>query len=256
MFGERILILVPHPDDEVVGCCAAIGRARADGATVHGLYLTTGVPTADALWSWDRRHHPDMVARRREEAQSVADTLGIDVVSFSDVATRQLKANLKEAREALIEALDGLEIDMVWVPAYEGGHQDHDVANYLGHTVDPRVEVWEFAEYNNAGHRVHSQRFAKPNGSEREILLTAEEQAAKRAALGAYASEARNLGYVQVERECFRPLAAYDYSRPPHAGLLFYQRFQWVPFRHPRIDFTKPEEVSVAIAGFAAKPAP
>jgi LmbE family N-acetylglucosaminyl deacetylase len=27
--GRRILVLVPHPDDEVVGCAAAIGRARA-----------------------------------------------------------------------------------------------------------------------------------------------------------------------------------------------------------------------------------
>lgn len=254
MLGERILILVPHPDDEVVGCCAAIGRAREEGASVHGLYLTTGVPAEEALWSWDRKHHPEIVSQRRDEARAAAERLGIEVVSFADVPTRQLKAHLKDASESVIAALKDLKIDMVWVPAYEGGHQDHDVANYLGHLVDPRVEVWEFSEYNNAGHRTRSQEFPKPNGSEREILLSAEEQAAKREALLAYASEQRNLGYVRLERECFRPIPAYDYSRPPHPGVLFYQRFQWVPFRHPRIDFTKPDEVSQAIAMFAAAP--
>jgi LmbE family N-acetylglucosaminyl deacetylase len=27
MIGRRVLILVPHPDDEIVGCGAAIARA-------------------------------------------------------------------------------------------------------------------------------------------------------------------------------------------------------------------------------------
>lgn len=47
MFGQRVLILVPHPDDEVVGAAAAIARARAQGAAVTGVFLTTGVPDAD-----------------------------------------------------------------------------------------------------------------------------------------------------------------------------------------------------------------
>ena len=34
MFGKRILVLAPHPDDEVVGACAAVGRAQRAGARV------------------------------------------------------------------------------------------------------------------------------------------------------------------------------------------------------------------------------
>ena len=44
MFGDSILILIPHPDDEVVGCFATAGRAIASGSKVYGAYLTTGVP--------------------------------------------------------------------------------------------------------------------------------------------------------------------------------------------------------------------
>jgi hypothetical protein len=51
-------------------------------------------------------------------------------------------------------------------------------------------------------------------------------------------------------RKQFRPLAAYDYSKPPHEGKLWYERFQWVPLRHPRVDYTSCDEVSGAITDF------
>ncbi len=50
MFGRRILILIPHPDDEVVGAALAIRRAVKNGALVFGLDLTHGCPPREALW--------------------------------------------------------------------------------------------------------------------------------------------------------------------------------------------------------------
>ncbi len=250
MLGERILILAPHPGDEVIGCAAAIGRARAEGAAAHVLYLTTGVPPAETLWSWDRDGHPALVATRREEAEASAAMLGVRVAGFRDIPARTLKSDLKDARDAIREALDDVKADMVWVPTYEGGHQDNDVTNSLGSALNADVEVWEFAEYNSAAGWSASHRFPRPNGGERDVALTEDEKAAKRAALDIYASARATLGHVKLDRECFRPIAAYDYGHPPHPGLLFYQRFQWVPFRHPRVDYTDPGEVCRAITGF------
>src|SRR5690349_16650698 len=50
MEPRRILVLAPHPDDEIVACGIAALRARAAGARVFVLYLTTGVPAREALW--------------------------------------------------------------------------------------------------------------------------------------------------------------------------------------------------------------
>jgi len=61
---------------------------------------------------------------------------------------------------------------------------------------------------------------------------------------------------VAIEREVFRPLAPYDYGRPPHAGKLWWARFQWAPFRHPMVDFTPSGEVYAAIAAYLAGPKP
>ena len=249
MVGRRPLILIPHPDDEVVGCCAAIARARAGGAEVFGAVLTTGVPAAPVLWPWQRGAHPQRVARRRQEAQRAAELLQITPLFFHDVPTRELRMYLGAARELLLQHAARVRADALWAPAYEGGHQDHDAANFLASTLRAHFEVWEFSEYNFGGGKVRSQEFLAPNGSEKVIALSHEESSAKERALAVYESEQGNLSYVRTEKESFRPLAEYDYSRPPHSGKLFYQRFQWVPY-HPRVDYTQPQEVCRAITAF------
>jgi LmbE family N-acetylglucosaminyl deacetylase len=252
MFGKRILILSPHPDDEAVGAAAAIARAKARGASVSVAFLTNGVPAADVFWPWQRAGVPERVTRRWAEVEAAARRLGYDIALRQDIPTRTLKARLKETHALVAAALARLNADMLWAPAYEGAHQDHDAANCLAAAFAARVPVWEFAEYSNAGGRVLSQEFFAPNGGETVLELSETETAQKRAALALYASERGNLRHVGARREAFRPLAPYDYARPPHPGVLFYQRFQWVWPRHPRVDYARPEEVSAALAAFRA----
>lgn len=242
MIGRRVLALAPHPDDEVVGCAAAIGRALAAGSAVFVLPLTTGVPGRD-----ERR-----VAVRRREAETAVAALGADLVGWSDRPSRSLKDHLGAARAEVVDAIRRVDADRLWVPAYEGGHQDHDAANALGATLRGAVEVWEFAEYGFQGGRIVVNAFPRPRGDETSLVLGVAERDRKRELLWLYRSERGNLGYVGVERECFRRLEYYDYGRPPHPGRLFYQRFQWVPFRHPRIDFTDPWEVCGKLTAFQA----
>ena len=221
-FGKSILFLCPHPDDEVVAAFAAVGRAKAQGSKVAVLFLTHGCLDAQTVWPWSRAGHAAIVARRRAEAE------------------REVRA-----------AIAAHAIDQVWTPAYEGGNPDHDGANAIASRLAAEgMNVLEFAEYSLAGGKARSHRFPLLNGAEEVLPLTAAERTAKRHALALYASEKANLDYVGTEREVLRPLAAYDYARPPHEGKLFYARFQWVPFRHPRVDFTQPVEVTQAISNY------
>jgi LmbE family N-acetylglucosaminyl deacetylase len=251
VFGRRILMLVPHPDDEVVGCCAAIGRARASGAEVFAAFLTTGVAAEEDLWPWQRSRQPARVVRRRAEARQVAELLHCEIVELSEIPARRLKAYITPTLAVVRRHLRRLDAEMLWAPAYEGGHQDHDVANFIASCLRNEARVWEFGEYNFSGGRIHSQEFVEVDGAERKLQLTVEEQQLKRRALRLYASEVGNLGFVRMEEERFRPLAAYDYSAPPHPGKLFYQRFQWVPYSS-RVDYTQPAEVCRAITASQA----
>ena len=253
-FGRSILILAPHPDDEVVGFSAAIGRAQAAGAVVRVIFLTHGCVERDAMWPWERGRYESAVATRWAEAEAACALLGLEAVGWSDRPARHLWRSLDNAESDVRAVLANRETDQIWTPAFEGGNPDHDGTNALAHRLaDDGHSVLEFAEYNWAGGKVRSHAFPTPNGSEEILTLTEAERARKREALAAYASERGNLGYVGVEREAFRPLASYDYARPPHPGKLWYARFQWVPFRHPMIDFTRPEAVSAALSAYQAR---
>ncbi len=250
MFGKRILVLIPHPDDEVVACCAAIGRAQAEGSHIFALYLSHGCIARETLWPWQRGGYAAIVARRRREADDVARFLNISPVGWSDRPARHVWTQLPMVYAEITEAVKAHAIDQLWVPAYEGGNPDHDALNAVGSLFRASLSVLEFAEYNFFQNKANAQSFPFLNGHETILTLSPEEQTRKRAALKLYQSEQGNLNYVKVERECFRPLADTDYSRPPHPGTLWYARFQWVPFRHPRVDFTRSSEVSTAIAAF------
>jgi LmbE family N-acetylglucosaminyl deacetylase len=254
VLAERILLLVPHPDDEIVGCCAAIGRARAAGSGVYAVYLTNGVPAREVLWPWDRASHDERVARRWREAEQAASHLGIVEAARQDIPTRMLKSHLRQAAALVGRLLDRLRPHVLWAPAYEGGHQDHDVASFLASLMGERTPVWEFSEYNYAGGTVQANEFIATAGTEQILTLTPQEAAYKHQALSIYASEHGNLRHIATHQEAFRPLTHYDYARPPHEGRLFYQRFQWVPW-HPRVDHCRPAEVCRALTGFAGVPA-
>jgi LmbE family N-acetylglucosaminyl deacetylase len=252
-FGARILILAPHPDDEVVGFSAAVGRARAAGAEVSVIFLTHGCVDRRTMWPWERSRFESVVGRRRREAERATALLGVKIAGMAHRPARWLWRRLAKAEAEVRTAITATGADQLWVPAFEGGNPDHDGANAIASRLAADgLSVLEFAEYNLAGGRARSHAFPETNGTETVLTLTEAERAEKRRLLALYASERGNLGYVATERETYRPLPAHDYGRPAHPGRLWYARFQWVPFRHPMVDFTRPEEVSATLAAYVA----
>ncbi|HAX91267.1 MAG TPA: hypothetical protein DCY07_03540 [Rhodospirillaceae bacterium] len=249
-FGRHILILVPHPDDEVVACAAMAVRAINQGATIHALYLTNGCIAKKELWPWQRWRYDAFVAQRRNEALAVAKRMKIIPAGFANRPSRYLWRNLPSVFDEITRAIATHDIDQLWVPAYEGGHADHDALNGACSLLRESVSILEFAEYNFYGGKANAQSFPFPNGSEERVQLTDAERAEKTALLKMYKSEKCNLGYVGVDHETYRPLALYDFARAPHGGKLWYTRYHWVPFAHPRIDFTTPAQVSDAIVNY------
>jgi LmbE family N-acetylglucosaminyl deacetylase len=249
-FGRRILVLAAHPDDEIVACAASIGRATARGAAILTLYLTDGCLARETMWPWRRSGRAAAAERRRREGEAAAARLGVTPVGWMQRPARRLWRELPQVHAEIAAAVATHAPDQLWLPAYEGGNPDHDGLNALGALFASDLSVLEFAEYNFSAGRACAQQFPSPNGDERTIALTAEERRTKAALLRLYASERGNLNYVGTSQECCRPFGASDYCRPPHRGVLWYARHQWVPFRHPRVDFTQAEEVSRAICDF------
>ena len=252
MEARRILVLAPHPDDEIVACGIAALHARAAGARLFVLYLTTGVPAPEMLWPWRRAGHAARVARRRAEAHAAAALLGFEPTRFLDYPSRQLRDHLEAAEAAVDRTLAECAADALWVTAFEGAHQDHDVANALASKFRDRISVCEFAAYNFAGGDVRSNHFPDRRDGDVRIELSAEEAALKKKALACYASERGNLRHIRVACESWRPLPDHEYGAPPHAGRLFRERFHWVPFRHPRVDFDRSARIYAKVGGWVS----
>lgn len=74
MGGSVVLVISPHPDDDVVGCGGTLSRAASQGCDVRVLYVTDG--SASHIRS--KRFPPATVARIRErEAANALRAIGI-----------------------------------------------------------------------------------------------------------------------------------------------------------------------------------
>ena len=81
--GDRVLVLAPHPDDEVLCCGGLIRRALERGAEVHVVWMTSGDGFEMDELVLNRGRHVTpadlraLGARRMEEARATARALGV-----------------------------------------------------------------------------------------------------------------------------------------------------------------------------------
>lgn len=138
---DRLTVFAPHPDDEVMGPGGAIIKAQARGARIDVIYLTDGEACGT-----------DAAARRREEAQGVADQLGFHAV-FLGLPAKVLAAT-EVAIAATAEALRATQPQAVMLPFLLDDNDDHRVVGALVAAaagpaeLDPAMEVWAYQVYS------------------------------------------------------------------------------------------------------------
>jgi LmbE family N-acetylglucosaminyl deacetylase len=228
----RTLVLVAHPDDESITCGALLQRMRQPLV----VFATDGGPQDEYFWG-KYSSRDNYVALRRREAEAALQAVGVREMHWlADAEGRlftdqHLFRHLPDAMESLRRFVAGQKPEAILTLAYEGGHPDHDSCNFLGRHVaeEFRLPVWEAPLYfRRGGDNVLLQEFHSKNGTEIEYTPTPEEFRRKLAMARAYESQKLTVTmFEKNEREKFRPMANYDYSRPPHDGQLNYEAWQW-----------------------------
>jgi LmbE family N-acetylglucosaminyl deacetylase len=228
----RTLLLVAHPDDESISCGALLQRVREPIV----VFATDGGPQDEYFWK-DYGSRENYVEVRRREAEAALGAVGVhDIVWLTDAGGHQfmdqhLFHHLHAAADSLRQIVRDRKPQAILALAYEGGHPDHDSCNFLGCQIadEFQLPVWEAPLYfRRAGSDVLLQEFHSANGTEIELTPTAVESRRKRAMCEAYVSQKGVVAIFENNtREIFRPMAQYDYSRPPHEGQLNYEAWQW-----------------------------
>jgi LmbE family N-acetylglucosaminyl deacetylase len=229
----RIVVLAPHPDDEIIGAGVLLSRAR-DASVVH---VTTGAPRDAALYPKDLRTIGQGVyaALRAREARAALDIAGIGdgrthALGFVD---QEASFDMPALARTLATLFEELHVDVAIAPPYEGGHPDHDATAFAAHAAcaqcvarggDPPALI-EMSSYHAHGASIATGCFLAQSGPEEiSLLLSEDERAAKRRMLACFPSQREVLAPFGASAEVFRAAPAYDFARPPHDGELYYER--------------------------------
>ena len=81
--------------------------------------------------------------------------------------------------------------------------------------------------YHRSTQGLVCQQFLPPGSRSEALRIEGQELDIKRRMVGAYASQAGALESFNLEVERFRPSASYDFLRPPRAGVINYEVWQW-----------------------------
>lgn len=222
--SRRVLVVVAHPDDEVVGAGALISRLP----DVWILHATDGAPRDPRFMArgFEGTREEYARARRREleEALSLAG-VGPDRLLGLRIADQEAVFEIPRLIEGIARAVREIGPELVLTLAYEGGHPDHDAVALAARQAAAGIEILEMPLYH-AGPGTEAMTVAEflPGPPEIRLTLTEEERELKRRMIGAFATQAETLrAFLPPRDERFRPAPPYDFTRPPHAGRLQYE---------------------------------
>lgn len=118
----KVLVLAPHPDDEIFGCGGAIMCHVAQDDPVTVVLATDGA--AAAAPGTPPEKLPAYVEKRRHESRQAAQILGYGDPVAWDYADRSLTYDENFARH-LAEYIEHEKFDIVYAPGLHEVHPDH-----------------------------------------------------------------------------------------------------------------------------------
>ena len=231
---EKIGIIAAHPDDETIGMGAQLSRFNnavllhtTDGAphNGHDSGVYGFVATADYA-----------TARRNELAAALkagnADRIRCETLGMADQGSWRA---MVELAGLIASWLSRERPTSVFVQPYEGGHPDHDAVAFSVYAArrlneikgEPVPAVIEMASYHAAENGRATGSFLPGRGAVVRLNLSAAQRRRKRLMLDCFVTQRETLAGFDTETEQFRLAPNYDFTQPPHAGRLYYERYDW-----------------------------
>lgn len=120
----KVLVLSPHPDDDVIGCGGTIHQHIALGDRVEVLYLTSGENGDHTKSSMDT------MRIREKEAVAAAEILQVSDIEFWREPDGKLGASKKNINR-LMQKLMKYNPDVAYVTHMKEDHPDHQAASSM-----------------------------------------------------------------------------------------------------------------------------
>jgi LmbE family N-acetylglucosaminyl deacetylase len=205
--GQRLVVVAPHPDDEVLGCAGILSGMKGREADVLMIAVTDGEASHPESLEWP----PSRLCQQRPvESRHALDRLGLDTCALNWQRLKLPDSRVAGQEGRLVERL--LEIihpgDRVISTWRRDGHCDHEsTGRATAHVVSRRkaclieVPIW-------AWHWARPEDSRIPWVRAHKLMLDAQVLARKRCAIHAHISQVSPDGVTSpvLERETLERL--------------------------------------------------
>jgi len=151
---DRILILSPHPDDEIIGCAGLIQKLLKHKKEVYVLMVTGG----EAAWSASMIDSDELIAKRIELMFSAAEILKMSTDNYICLRWSDKKlnetVNNQEKHYELIRVIDSIKPSAILIPHPFETSKDHQALNK---TLSNSLKISD-SKYKILYYWVHSLR--------------------------------------------------------------------------------------------------
>lgn len=114
---NRVLVIAPHPDDEVLGVGGTIARFSAEGAEVYVAIVTKGYPP---------EFEEEVIQKVRQEALAAHHLLGIKETIFLSLPAAKLDiVPHSEVNSQMFGLYQKLQPEILFIPFNGDIHMDH-----------------------------------------------------------------------------------------------------------------------------------
>ncbi|MFT8776641.1 MAG: PIG-L deacetylase family protein [Gluconacetobacter liquefaciens] len=184
----NVLVLAPHPDDESLGCGAAIAAASRAGKDVLVVALTDG----RLSHPHSRLFPPDrLIALRQAELREAVRILTQGtgktfLLGFPDQGAPATPADHAAVSNRLLHLIDTHTVSALWTTWEKDPHPDHRCAAAIGRAVAharPALKLWRYPVWG---------RFIEDTPEAEDVLYRFDStalQPEKRAAIDAHRSQ-------------------------------------------------------------------
>ena len=184
--AQRVVIVAPHPDDEVLACGGFLQQLAARGIPVTVIAVTDGEASHPGSSTWTRARLQEV---RPDETMAALATLGLDKVPVTRLHLPDGGVAPREAELAQALAEEIGPGDLLLTTWRHDGHPDHEATARACATaaagcgaalVEAPIWGWHWSRPGDA---------AMPLAHARRLMLGDAELARKRAALDCFESQ-------------------------------------------------------------------
>ena len=227
----RCVVIVAHPDDDVVGAGGLI--SRLDDVTV--LHVTDGISKNGSASDADSGEGPQSarsLIRESRTALALANVPADQIIEFG-LSTEQPPLELANLTRRIASLLRQIAPDIVLTNPYEGGDPDHDATAFATHAALRLLRqsgfkspsVFEIALYPTPGENERVLDFLPSDAAEiTTLLLDKKARDLKRQMFACFTTRPNLKRENSFSRERFRRPPRYNFTAAPNGGKLNYQR--------------------------------